>query len=336
MGGSSDRVRIGFVGCGQHGSTIVYPSLRFTDLELVATSALTEEEARRNARLFGAERWHVRHDRLLELETDIAALVVVVQPFQYGEIVRDALARGLPVYAEKPAASSVAEVAELIEQARATGLPVCVGYMKRFAPAYELLHTAIGKPEFGRPSFFSGTFAMGEGVYTDDYSFLVDNSVHMVDLARYLMGEIAELAVKRAEGAGGRVAYAVALQFASGAVGTLHLSTLQSWEAHNERVEVTGEGMAAVVDNVVSYREYARSGPGAAWEPNFTVPLDENHFLSVAGYAPELQHFADVVRGRCSPRTTIEDSLRALEVIDRIYVTGGGVLHEGLRPTIRQ
>jgi len=329
-----DKVRIGFVGCGQHGTSIVYPSLRFTDLQLVATSSLVEDEAVRNARQFGADRWHVRHDRLLADEPDLDAVLVVVQPFQYREIVLDVLGRGLPVYAEKPACGSVAEVTELVEASRSTGLPVQVGFMKRFAPAYELMHAAIHEPEFGTPSFFSGTFAMGSDVYPDDYSFLVDNSVHMVDLAHYMMGEIADLEVKRAEGKGGRVAYAVALQFVSGAVGTLHLSTMQSWESHNERVEITGEGSAAVVDNVVSFRQYAATGPGAAWEPNFTVPLDENHFVWVAGYAPELQHFADVVRGRCTPHVTIEDSRRALEIVNRIFVAGGGVIAEGMKATI--
>lgn len=335
MAEGDDKVRIGFVGCGQHGTSIVYPSLRFTDLQLVATSSLVEEEAIRNARLFGADRWHVRHDRLLADEPDLDAVVIVVQPFQYGEIIRDVLDRGLPVYAEKPACGSVAEVRELVEASRSKGLPVQVGFMKRFAPAYELMYAAIHEPDFGSPSFFSGTFAMGSDVYPDDYSFLVDNSVHMVDLAHYMMGAIADLEVKRAEGSGGRVAYAVALQFVSGAVGTLHLSTMQSWESHNERVEITGEGSAVVVDNVVNFRQYAASGLGAAWEPNFTVPLDENHFLSVAGYARELQHFVEVVRGRCTPRATIEDSRRALEVINKIYVAGGGIVEEGMQATIQ-
>jgi predicted dehydrogenase len=125
------------------------------------------------------------------------------------------------------------------------------------------------------------------------------------------------------------VAYAVVVRFESGAVGTLHLSTMQSWRSHNERVEITGEGCAAVVDNVVSFRTYALEGPGTGWEPNFTVPSDANQTVMVTGYARELQHFAEVVRDGAEPRATIADAQRALELIDDIYRAGGGVLEPG-------
>ena len=45
-----DKVRVGFIGSGRHATRILYPSLRLTDLELVATCSLVEEEAAYNAR----------------------------------------------------------------------------------------------------------------------------------------------------------------------------------------------------------------------------------------------------------------------------------------------
>lgn len=321
-----DKVRVGFIGCGRHASRVLYPSLRLTDLELVATCSLVEEEAAYNARLFGAERHHVGHEALLAGEDDIDACLVAVGPPAYREVISAVLEVGLPVWAEKPAAGSASEAAELIELSERAGLPVCVGFMKRFAPAYELARAAVAEPEFGRPSFFTGKFAMGGGVYPDDYTFLVDNSVHMVDLMRHFMGDVASLSVERAEGDGGRVAYAVLARFEDGGVGTLHLSTMQSWRAHNERVEITGEGSAAVVDNVTRFRLRPPEGPGRCWEPNYTVPSDANQTLALTGYSRELQHFAEVVRDGVNPRVTIEDAHRALGLIDEIYRAGGGTV----------
>lgn len=325
----AEKVRIAFIGCGRHATRILYPSLRLTDLELVATCSLVEEEAVRNARLFGARRHYVGHEALFSSEREIDACLVAVGPPAYKEILTAVLDRGLPVWAEKPAAASAVEARELSELAERHKLPVCVGFMKRFAPAYELAREAIERDEFGKPSFFAGKFAMGGGLYPDDYTFLVDNSIHMIDLMRYFMGDVSSLAVERTEGSEGRVAFAVLARLASGAVGTLHLSTMQSWLSHNERVEITGEGSAVVVDNVTRFQSFVPEGPGRIWEPNYTVPIDANQTLSLTGYARELQHFAEVVRDGIRPRATIDDATHALELVDELYERSGGVLVEG-------
>lgn len=327
----SEKVRIGFIGSGRHATRILYPSLRLTDLDLVATAALVAEEAAQAARTFGAVRHHVGHEELLAQAGDLDACLVAVAPPAYRETVSAVLDAGLPVWAEKPGAASASEAAALAERSRAAGIPVCVGFMKRFAPAYELARGAMEEEGFGRPSVFAGKFAMGGGLYPDDYTFLVDNSVHMVDLMRHFMGEVDAVSVARTEGDGGRVAYAVLVRFESGSVGTLHLSTMQSWRAHNERVEITGAGRAVVVDNVTRFQLYAPEGPGLAWEPNYTVPSDANQTLTLTGYARELQHFAEVVRDGVPPRATIDDARRALELVDEIFVGGGGTLEPSRR-----
>ncbi len=322
----SKKVRVGFIGAGRHATRILYPSLRLTDLELIAVASLVEEEAERNAMWFGAKRYYRNHQELIEIERDLDAILVAVPPPAYREVLSTVLGAGLPVWSEKPAASSAQEAAELEKLSENKGLPICVGYMKRFAPAYELAKRAAEDPDFGTPTFFNGKFAMGGGIYPDEYTFLVDNSVHMADLALYFMGEAVSVQSERTEFAGGRVAYAVLLKFASGAIGSLHLSTMQSWRAHNERIEVTGRGSAVVVDNVVRFKRFATEGPGAFWEPNFTVPTDANQTLMLTGYAYQLQHFAEVVRDKVTPRVTIRDSRKALDLIDRIYVAAGGTL----------
>lgn len=320
----TERVRVGFVGCGAHARRILYPSIRLTDLELVATSSLVEEEARSVARSFGAERFHVGHESMLEEAADLDALLVAVQPAAYAGVLSAALERGIPVWAEKPAAASAAEARARADEWR-NGPSLCIGFQKRFAPAYDLAWRAVRRKRFGKPSVFTADFVMGSGYTDSDYSFLVDNSIHPVDLMRYFMGEVEALQAVRELRCEGRFSYGVLAQFARGGIGFLNLSTMGSWHSHNERLQIFGEGSKATVDNVVSYRLYEAEGPGESWEPNFTVPIDVNQTLSIAGYAVELQHFADVVRGRARPRATIDDAVRALEVIDEIYVAAGGV-----------
>ncbi len=319
----ADKVRVGFIGAGRHATRILYPSLRYTDLELISIASLNEEEARRNAAWFGAKYTYRNHQELLEHASELDAVLVAVPPPAYKEILTDVLDVGLPVWSEKPAAASASEARELEETSLQTGIPICVGYMKRFAPAYVLAHESTRDPSFGSLSYFHGKFVMGGGVYPDDYTFLVDNSVHMADLALYFMGEVAEVVAERTE-LEGRLAYGVLIKFSSGAIGTLQLGTTQSWHSHNERIEVTGIGHAVVVDNVTRFQLFKPTDPGGWWEPNYTVPIDANQTLMLTGYAHQLQHFAEVLRKETKPKVTISDSRRALELIDQIYLAAGG------------
>ena len=63
------KARIGFVGCGGHATSVLYPTLhRIPQVELVAVCDLKEELAKRNARFFGALRWYTDVREMLEKE----------------------------------------------------------------------------------------------------------------------------------------------------------------------------------------------------------------------------------------------------------------------------
>ena len=63
--------------------------------------------------------------------------VIVATPAPYhGELVRDALAAGLPVLVEKPLTANLAEAQDLLVFAEAAGLTVWVDHTHLFAPAY--------------------------------------------------------------------------------------------------------------------------------------------------------------------------------------------------------
>jgi len=71
--------------------------------------------------------------------------------------------------------------------------------MKRFAPAYRLAKEAMAKKDFGKPTAFVGKFVMGGGLYPDEYTYLVDNPIHMVDLVRFFMGEVERVSVEKTD-----------------------------------------------------------------------------------------------------------------------------------------
>lgn len=324
-----DKVRIGFIGAGRHASNILYPSLRYAPIELVAVAALEEEEARTAARNFGALRHYFGGFEEMLAKEKLDACIVAVKPPDYMHVLSGVIAAGLPFFCEKPGAGSVAEVLELEQAVQRSGKPAQVGFMKRFAPAYRMAKQAMAKENFGKPSAFVGKFVVGSGLYPDEYTYLVDNPIHLVDLARFFMGEVERVSVEKTDWGDKRWSYAVTFRFAGGAVGMLHLANTQSWRKHNEFIEITGQGHFTSVDNVVRYQYHPSDGPGEYWEPNPTVPSAQNASVMLTGYAYELIDFAEVVRTGKPPQVTLTDARRALELIDEIYKQGGGVIEPG-------
>jgi predicted dehydrogenase len=310
---AAGRIRVGLIGAGRHGNAIIQPALRLACVDVVATSS------RRDAPTYPNVRHYTGHEQMLDAEAgNLDACIVVVPAAAYRRVLSAVLARGLPVWSEKPAAENASDAAFLEDAAKRAGKPLVVGFNKRFATAYGMAAAAMRRAEFGRPTSFFGKFMVGGRYYTDEASYLVDNPIHLVDLARYFMGEATALHVERASLREGQWSYVMTLRFASGAVGVLQFGNTQSWHQHNEFVEITGEGHSVTVDNLVRYRYRPEEGPEEFWEPNFTVPADRNNSLVLAGYAGQFSHFVDVVLKGVTPRAGISDARRALALIEDI------------------
>ena len=313
MSESIKRLRVGLIGTGRHGQAIIQPALRFAPIDVVATCSRHDTPVLPNVRHY------MGHEKMLDAEAGkLDACIVVVPAPAYRRVLSDVLARGLPVWSEKPAAENAADAAFLEDAARRAAKALVVGFNKRFATAYGMAAAAMRRQEFGRPTSFFGKFMVGGRYYADEDSYLVDNPIHLVDLARFFMGEVTAMHVERADIREGNWSYAVTLRFASGAVGGLQFGNTQSWQQHNEFVEITGEGHSVSVDNLVRYRYRPEAGPEEFWEPNFTVPADRNHTLVLAGYAGQFSHFAEVVLDGVAPKASISDARLALELIDDI------------------
>jgi myo-inositol 2-dehydrogenase/D-chiro-inositol 1-dehydrogenase len=317
---SPRRLRIGFVGCGEHASANLYPCLPQLPVELVAVCARRRERAEATARRHGATAYDdfaAMFDR-----EPLDAAIVCVGAREHFRICAAALERGLPVFVEKPATFDLAEARRLRELAATAGRQVMVGFQKRHAPAYRRAREIAAG--FGTLAAVDGRFCVGP-FRGGEAEFLREVAIHHLDLARFFAGDVAALHVERHVAGPDRFTLAIALRFSGGAVGSLLFSSEQSWRTCNERLELTGGGESVVVDNVVSLRHlrapaatatgdvYGDAG-SQAWEPNATVAASWNHTLHVAGFAPELAHFVACVRDGVEPSPGLDDFAAALEL----------------------
>lgn len=286
-------MRIGMIGVGGHATTNLLPYFPAAGLDLVATCARHSERARAAADRWGAQYAFDDPEEMIST-VELDGIVVCVQPVDYAPLVRLALLAGKPVFCDKPGAGSAAQARELAALSATTGVPVVVGYMKRFAPAYQRAREIVHSPGFGPPSLASFTFAVGQGFEGDLRTYLIDNPVHLLDLARYIVGELDEPSARIVDTGGSGHAVAAVATAASGAVCTFNFCTTGSWTQQNERVEVYGLGHAVVVENVDTCTHRPPERPEQTWRPNYTVGLPMNSSPTISGFLPELEHFRRV------------------------------------------
>jgi len=308
-----EALRIAFIGCGRHATKCLYPSLHMAGLRLIAVCDLDEGKAQRAARWFGAERIYTDHRRMLDAER-VDAVLICTGAATHAQLTEEARDCGLPVFVEKPPALSLAEAGRL-RQAHATG--VMVGMMKRYALIYQRLKQIIDAPAFGTASGIQVRMA-GGWKHGSGFALLLDMGIHMFDLLRFLMGDVAELTHQKYERDGSYINYAIVLRFVSGAVGTLYISDQHQWMRANERVEITGDGQFVTAENLLQLAHYRPDGHIDGWEPGMSIPNDENQSLVLGGYVGELRAFAEAVRSGTPMQPDLADACAALKLIKTI------------------
>ena len=315
-------MRVGFIGVGSHATRNLYPNLAPAGLELTATCARHQDRADAAAKRWGAAHAFDDVGRMLT-SVQLDGVVICVQPWDYAPLIEQCLGAGVPVFCDKPAAATAGQATELADLSERTGVPVVVGYMKRFAPAYRRAREILRSPDFGDASLGTFTFAMGQGFGGDLRTYLIDNPVHPLDLARFLLGEITDLeahVISRPE-----VGHAIAAmgRTTSGAVCTFNLCTTGSWEHRNEYVEIYGEGHAMWVENVDTCTYRPPQPPAQVWQPNYTVPRPANSSAVTTGFGPELEHFRHVVINGTTNESDMASAAATLALAERLCAVAG-------------
>ncbi len=308
----TDKLRVGFIGCGRHATKVLYPSLRYAPIDLVAVCDLDERLARRNARWFGASNCYTEYERMLD-ESPLDAVIIVTGPLSHASLAREVIRRGIPVFIEKPPALKVEQAEQLLALSEETGIPVTVGMMKRWTLAYQRVKDIILQKEFGEISHIQATFRLGQKLCSG-YALLLDAGIHILDLVSFFGGEVESIHGEKWQGETG-IAYAITIRFVSGAVGNVHISDQGSWLYGNEAVEITGCGAFVRAENLTSVLQTGRDGMTSMWEPGISIPQNQNNSLFIQGYAPQFQAWAQALLDGSRVASTLSDSCRVLRLL---------------------
>jgi myo-inositol 2-dehydrogenase/D-chiro-inositol 1-dehydrogenase len=325
------RLRIGWIGCGTHANEMLLPQMMRFDVSIAALCDTDETRLNACGERFGvAPANRLRDWKDLLARQDLDALAVAAGPAVHLEIGLAAVARKLPVFLEKPPAPNAVGAQRLADAAEAAGVPVVVGFMKRYSTANRIAANAIADAEFGPPVSFLGEYMTAPTYFTGnpDYTgFFLHHCVHYFDLVPHLMGAVASVGSRRHELAPGKLLLHVDFRFASGGIGTLVVGTHQSRGTPMEWWQVMGDHRRVEVRNVHEVRYYrappfkagdpkARLDPAQdtlVWEPNLTAAANEDH----KGYHALLADFVAVARGQSVSAPTARDGARAMLLMEQ-------------------
>ena len=273
--------------------------------------------AERRAAKLGCPRWTLDYHDLLAAP-DIRAVVVATPAPYHAEAIVAAAQAGKAVFCEKPIAHDLADADRAIDAARVAGVPLQIGFQRRFDPAYRRARALVDSGELGQVQLLRSLTrdpSLEEPERVSAWAVFRETLIHDFDVLRFLAGGAEPIEVYAMADAlilpdwkprGLLDTAVVSLRYDSGALGAADAS-FQAIYGYDVRAEVFGSaGMASIGEtspiNLVHHTRSGSTKPRPRW------------FVDLFGeaYTAELAHFVECARTGSTPACTGEDGRAAL------------------------
>lgn len=331
-------MRIGVAGAGRIGSMHAENLSTLAEVDEVCLYDPVPGRAAAVASTAGGRTTPV--DTLDDLLGGCQGVVVATPTGTHTETVTRAIATATPVLCEKPLAPDLDTAARLVTAIEAAGVPVVVGFQRRFDPATVELRRRLRGGEVGtvylvRATCHDAAPPPGEFIATSGGLFK-DCLIHDLDAVPWLLGEpVVEvyasgsvLVDESIADIGDIDTAVVTLRFAAGAHAVLSAARHDPL-GYDCRTEVFGskDSLAVGVDDHTPLSSLEPGGPTVsahAWQG-----FQQRYR---AAYRNELSAFLDVIAGRCtnpSPAANCLTSLALAEACERSFQEGRPVRAAG-------
>jgi len=148
--------------------------------DLIGFIDSNHSKAEKAAELWGRKAYHSIKEAFDTVGAIDLAVVAVPDNVHYSVLMEVVKHPVRLVFAEKPLAISINEARDVIQQFEKRGVTLSVNYTRRFIPEFKMLKKSITTGDLGK--FLNGSGYYGKG--------FLHNGSHMVDLLRYLLGDI--------------------------------------------------------------------------------------------------------------------------------------------------
>ena len=309
-------LRVGLAGLGRmgriHGANLAWhcPSARLvavTDADPAAAAQVADELDVPVAPSYEA------------LLSEVDAVVIATPTGTHAELVTRAAAAGRAVFCEKPVSLDRPATVDTLAAVRTAGVPLQIGFHRRFDPDWAAATARIRAGELGAVYLFRTSLrdmrAPDPAFLASSGGFFLDVTIHDLDTARWMVGEVVEVSATGAAlsdpgfAALGDIDTAVVtLRFANGALGVIDNSRSAGY-GYECSTEVVGSLATVRIDNPPP-RHYRWLTPGASTQ-GIVRDFQERY---PHAYAAELEGFARSVLAGTAPAVGGVDALAAYDL----------------------
>jgi UDP-N-acetyl-2-amino-2-deoxyglucuronate dehydrogenase len=347
MTGTVRPLSIGLVGCGTISTQHLEAIGAIDDAQVGGVVSASPERARAVGERWGVA-WTTDLDQLLDRE-EIDAISILTPSGLHPTQALQALAHGKHVLVEKPIALSVRDADEVIEEGRKRGLTVATVSQRRFEPAAQALVMALGSGALG-----SVALILAEGIYHRPQSYydsatwrgtvaldggvLMNQAIHVIDLARWLGGPVRSVAAHmttRTHTMEAEDSATVSLEFSSGALGAIVATTSATPEFPTELRVYGDAGHVRIVGDTAAEWDVPGHAAPVSTIADDTGPAPTTSATwgtTAEGYVRQYTDFIDAIRNGRPPAVTGSDGRNAVEIVTAAYQasrTGRAVVLEG-------
>ena len=249
---------------------------------------------------------------------DVDAFAICTSTNTHVELLVEAAKHGKPVFCEKPVSLSLTETDRALKAVHDAGIPVMMGFNRRFDPAHRAVRDRVADGSLGEVHIVRIT-SRDPGPPPLEYAkvsggIFVDMTIHDFDMARYVTGsEIVQVyavgdlrIVPEFKEANDLDTVAITLVHENGAITQIDNSRKAVY-GYDQRVEVFGSSGLAASENPYSHTTVVRNAQGSS---HTTIPY---FFLEryIPSYLAEWTEFLEVVNG-ASPKVGVVDGRASL------------------------
>ncbi|WP_296666174.1 Gfo/Idh/MocA family oxidoreductase [Demequina sp.] len=321
-------LRIAVVGTGGWAEQHARIFSRRPDTELVAIVGRNQARTATRAAAYGAAPFTDVDSMLDAARPD---LVTVCLPNEaHFEPTMHLLRRDVPLLVEKPLVFELDEADALLAEAEARGLFFAINLNHRFAEPVQRAKAAIDAGELGDPVFATWRFGGEPNFGTSPHANLIETQVHGIDMLEHLCGPVSSVMAQMTDltRPGTYTTLAVALTFASGAVGSLVGSYDSSYAyPDTHMVEVNGTGGRLLIEDTVKRLTVSTAGEATrrVWEAGY---FDDEARTFAFTFDRHVEALLAAFRAGEEPPVHAREGRRALAVahgIIRSFETGARV-----------
>ncbi len=319
----NNPIKVAVIGAGMMGKNHLKTYKSLNNFELVGVYDIFPEASKAAAEMFGIKAF----SSLEEVATAVDAVSVVTTSVTHAEVGEFFLNKGIHCLIEKPLAATEEECNRLITAAKNNNVTLLVGHIEQFNPAIEQLHKLLADNS-QICSLATNRMSAASGRITD-VDVAMDLMIHdaevVLSLVKSPVTSVSASAVRNTKSPSGKDYITALLEFANGATATMTASRITQSRVRtlsvttndnyidldyiNQSIAVHSQGRMHNVapDSLPENMRYGLKGSV------------ENLFIPTAQpLTSELNHFADCIWGKATPRINGEQALEALKVIWKV------------------